>query len=232
MTGELVGISAIGAPVVPLDGTFAVRAQLAQSFSRRRLCDIAAVASFGDGTEQTLLVSELSFNSTTSNLQVSLVFQQARNGRSGRDAGMRRVCDRCLAAVQPGRSSGTGAVHLKMPTWCQSMSRCKPRLAAPGDSATVSPISISSSAMIYVSAMDGSTRDLERQPHADRLAASSAACAQVSQGNLLTLFSGGSCDRVHVYVVAVAHGGLELDAACRWCISPPAVAAVVSSYTG
>eukprot|EP00966_Prymnesium_polylepis_P096734 2241082-Prymnesium_polylepis.1 len=191
-------------PWEPLDGMFAVRAQLVQSFSREGDSGtLMAIVAFSDGTERTLPASELSFNSTTSGLDVAL---QGGAWRATVAVGATLACGQYLTVdwrvCNQAVASGVGVVNLKMPSVVAiTVVVQASRLAAPDDSATASPISIGSSATVSVQASfsDGSSKDFSSDSRTEVVVATaSAACAQITSGNVVSILSGATCDRVYV----------------------------------
>ncbi|KAL1518511.1 hypothetical protein AB1Y20_002800 [Prymnesium parvum] len=208
-----VRVSPTVVPWLPLANLTAA-VQLFQSFSEEgETGDLFAYAVFSDGNERRLPSSELSVRSLTTSLSVGL------SGSTWSvlvEVGAVRECGSLLAVewrvCNETAAAGTASVNLKMPSVVAIQATVlASRLTTPGDSASVAPISVASSATVrvLVDFSDNTQRDFstDSRTHVEIDAADSS-CARIDGINTLVVLRGATCERitVHASVPALAAG--------------------------
>ena len=188
--------------------------QLVQAFSQEGDAgDLVAYALFSDGSELRLPASELLVSPSTSGVAASLATDTW--GVSVQVGAVRecgdlltvewRVCNQSAA-------QGAASLNLKLPSVTAIHATVlASRLAAPGDSASVAPISLPSSATVrvLVDFSDSTQRDFSADSRTVvEIDPADASCARVDGINTLVVLPSAACERVTVVasVPALAAG--------------------------
>ncbi len=201
-------------PWSPVSASVSVVAQVAQALSSEgHQGEVVASAVFSDGSVQTLPASQLVVSAVTPSLVVS---QSSSSWRVEVAIGAVRECGDLVqvrwATCNSSASSGFAPAHLRMPNAVSiRASISATRLAPPGDSATLAPLSLATEAQVnvVVDFDDGSVRDFSDDARTVYTVPSAyASCSQLVGTRTLRLLAGATCTHVGaiVSVPSVAPG--------------------------